>query len=93
MSIHNQQSSAASSAFPSPNSYQQRPASAASVVAPAPIQLSPEDEKIIEPINTLAQCIIENARIQARMEKAQDLRTRIQAELSPRLAANRVRFH
>lgn len=90
MSIHNQQSSAASSAFPSPNSYQQRPASAASVVAPAPIQLSPEDEKIIEPINTLAQCIIENARIQARMEKAQDLRTRIQAELSPRLAANRL---
>ncbi|EGT46529.1 CBN-SEC-31 protein [Caenorhabditis brenneri] len=90
MTIQNQNSSAASSVYPSPTSYQQRPPSVASVAATPPIQLSPEDEKLVEPINALAQFIIENSRVQARMEKATDLKTRIQAELAPRLAANRL---
>lgn len=90
MTIHNHSSSGASSSYPSPNAYQQRPQSVASVAAPPPIQLSPEDEKLIEPISSLAQFIIDNAKVQARMEKANDLKGRIQAELAPRLAANRL---
>lgn len=90
MTIQNLNSSVTSSAYPSPASYQQRPSSAASVAAPPPIQLSPEDEKLIEPINTFAQFIVENSIVQAKMEKATDLKTRIQAELTPRLAANRL---
>ncbi|EFP03977.1 hypothetical protein CRE_31564 [Caenorhabditis remanei] len=91
MAIQNPQSSAPSSSFPSPTAYQQRPPSVASVVAaPPPIQLSPEDEKLVEPINALAQFIVENSRTQAKTEKANDLRSRIQTELSPRLSANRV---
>ncbi|UMM28621.1 hypothetical protein L5515_011383 [Caenorhabditis briggsae] len=90
ITINNQPPSATSFSFPSPTAYQQRPASVASVSAPPPIQLTPEDEKIVEPINALAQSIIDNARVQARMEKAKEFKTRIQAELSPRLAANRL---
>lgn len=91
MTIHNAQSSAPSSSFPSPTAYQQRPPSVASVVAaPPPVQLSTEDEKLVEPINTLAQFIVENSKTQAKTEKANDLRSRIQTELSPRLAANRL---
>lgn len=90
MTIQNCSSSANSSAYPSPSAYQQRPSSAASIAAPPPIQMSPEDEKIVEPINVLAQFIVENSRVQAKKEKANDLRARIQAELSPRLAANRL---
>lgn len=82
--------SATSSAYPSPSAYQPRPSSVASNVAPPPIQLSPEDEKIVEPINVLAQFIVENAINQAKKGKANDLKARIQAELSPRLAANRL---
>lgn len=87
MTIHNSTSTPVSSSYPSP---QQRPQSVASVTAPPQIQLSAEDEKLIEPINTLAQFILENARLQARAEKATELRSRIQAELTPRLAANRL---
>lgn len=90
MTIQSYNSSANSSAYPSPSAYQQRPASVVSVAPPPQIQLSPEDEKLIEPINILAQFIVENSTAQAKKEKANDLKTRIQAELTPRLAANRL---
>ncbi|CAI2350353.1 unnamed protein product [Caenorhabditis sp. 36 PRJEB53466] len=91
MSLQNRPPSAASnsSSFPSPSS-QSAQAPPTSAVAPAPIQLSAEDKKIMEPIEGLAARIIENARIQARIEKATELRARIQTELTPRLAASRL---
>uniref|UniRef100_A0A8R1IKV3 Uncharacterized protein n=1 Tax=Caenorhabditis japonica TaxID=281687 RepID=A0A8R1IKV3_CAEJA len=86
LSLQNAPSSTASSSYPSPASQ----ATSAPAPAPPPIQLSPDDEKIMEPINNLAAQIIETARVQAKIGKATELRARIQAELPPRLAANRL---
>ncbi|CAB3406082.1 unnamed protein product [Caenorhabditis bovis] len=56
----------------------------------APIQLSAEDEKILGPIETMAQWIIDNARAPGKAEKASTLKSRIRAELGLRLAQNRL---